>query len=105
LVVGGALTANTRDSRVVSRSALTTGAVVVSYANYAGYSKSDYFCNDVTPELFSVPLDLEGYSINPRLTPPHLKSVQFMFIKIETYLSLESIVQAENIRSWVKMRT
>ena len=48
--------------------ALIVGAVVISGANYAGYSKSDYFCNDVKLESFLVPIDLEAHSIDPILT-------------------------------------
>jgi hypothetical protein len=55
--------------------ALAAGTVAVAGASYGGYSKSDSICKDVTPESFSVPLDLEAYSNDPTITPTHLKSL------------------------------
>jgi len=54
---------------------LAAGTVAVAGASYGGYSKSDSICKDVTPESFSVPLDLEAYSNDPTITPTHLKSL------------------------------
>lgn len=58
-----------------SGAVLAAGTVVVAGASYGGYSKSDSICKDVTPESFSVPLDLESYSNDPTITPTHLKSL------------------------------
>ena len=55
--------------------ALAAGTLAVAGASYGGYSKSDSICKDVTPESFSVPLDLEAYSNDPTITPTHLKSL------------------------------
>jgi hypothetical protein len=55
--------------------ALAAGTVIAAGASYGGYSKSESICKDVTPETFSVPLDLEAYSNDPTMTPTHLKSL------------------------------
>lgn len=55
--------------------ALGISSVAVAGASYGGYSKSESICKDVTPESFSVPLDLEAYSNDPTMTPTHLKSL------------------------------
>jgi len=55
--------------------AIAAGTVVVAGASYGGYSKSESICKDVTPESFSVPLDLEAYSNDPTMIPNHVKSL------------------------------
>ena len=54
---------------------LTVGTLFIAGASYSGYSKSESICKDVTPETFSVPLDLEAYSNDPTMTPNHLNSL------------------------------
>ena len=44
-------------------------------ASYGGYVNSESICKGVTPESFSVPLDLEAYSNDPTMIPSHVKSV------------------------------
>ena len=55
--------------------ALAAGILAAAGASYGGYSKSDSICKDVTPESFSVPLDLEAYSNDPTMIPNHVKSL------------------------------
>ena len=55
--------------------AIASGSVAVAGASYGGYAKSESICKDVTPESFSVPLDLESYSNDSTMTPNHLKSL------------------------------
>jgi hypothetical protein len=49
------------------------GNVAVAGASYSGYANSESICKGVTPESFSVPLDLETYSNDPTMIPSHVK--------------------------------
>ena len=60
---------------ITSGVAVTVGTIAVAGASYGGYINSESICKDVTPESFSVPLDLEAYSNDPTITPTHLKSL------------------------------
>ena len=59
----------------VSGIAITVGSVAFACASYGGYVNSESICKDVTPESFSVPLDLEAYSNDPTLAPNHVNSL------------------------------
>ena len=74
VVLGGAAITYLFGSRP-SGPALAAGTVIVAGASYGGYVKSESICKDVTPETFSVPLDLESYSNDPTLTPTPIKSL------------------------------
>ena len=74
VVLGGAAITYLCGSRP-SGPALAAGTVIVAGASYGGYVKSESICKDVTPETFSVPLDLEAYSNDPTMTPNHLNSL------------------------------
>ena len=55
--------------------AVAIGTLTVAGASYGGYVNSESICKDVTPESFSVPLDLEAYSNDPTLAPNHVNSL------------------------------
>ena len=75
VVLGGAAITYLCGSRPSGPAALAAGTVIVAGASYGGYVKSESICKDVTPETFSVPLDLESYSNDPTLTPTPIKSL------------------------------
>ena len=74
VALGGAAISYVCGSRP-SGVAVTVGTLAVAGASYGGYVNSESICKDVTPETFSVPLDLEAYSNDPTMTPNHVKSL------------------------------